>query len=117
LLTTTDAALLQNRERLSVYTLMTCLNGYYDAGGVSLGEAMLKVEAGGAVAVWASSGMSLPAEQTRINQEFYRQLFGSSLRGSAPRLGEAAMRAKAAVTNAEVRRTWVLLGDPTMRLR
>ena len=98
--------------------MMTCFNGYYDAGGVSLGEAMLKAESGGAVAVWASSGMSLPAEQTRINQEFYRQLFGGlSLRGSAPRLGEAAMQAKAASSNAEVRRTGVRLGDPSMRLR
>jgi hypothetical protein len=118
LLTTADAGLLQNRGRLSVYAMMTCLNGYYDAGGMSLGEAMLKAEAGGAVAVWASSGMSLPAEQSKINQEFYRQLLGgTSLRGSAVRLGEAAMRAKAASSNAEVRRTWVLLGDPSMRLR
>ena len=32
-------------------------------------------------------------------------------------LGEATARAKAAVTDADIRRTWVLLGDPTMRLK
>jgi hypothetical protein len=32
-------------------------------------------------------------------------------------IGEAIIRAKAAVNDAGVRRTYVLLGDPTMRLR
>jgi hypothetical protein len=32
-------------------------------------------------------------------------------------IGEVMMRAKAAVSNGDVRRTWILLGDPTTRLR
>jgi hypothetical protein len=37
--------------------------------------------------------------------------------GAVVRLGDAARAAKIAVTDMDVRRTWVLLGDPTMRLK
>lgn len=32
-------------------------------------------------------------------------------------LGEAAVRAKAAVSEGDMRRTWILLGDPTTKLQ
>jgi photosystem II stability/assembly factor-like uncharacterized protein len=116
LLTTVDAGAVTNRSRLSVYVLMTCLNGYYDAGAVSLGEAFMNAP-GGAVAVWASTGMSQPEQQAKVNQEFYKQaLRGVSVKGAGLRLGDAVQRAKAATADADVRRTWVLLGDPTLRL-
>ena len=38
---------------------MTCLNGYFqDPAMDSLAEALMKSEKGGAIAVWASSGMT-----------------------------------------------------------
>jgi hypothetical protein len=42
-------------------------------------------------------------------------LFGR-LFGRMP-IGEAMMKAKLATADTDVRRTWILLGDPTMRLR
>jgi hypothetical protein len=36
--------------------------------------------------------------------------------GTGLTLGEAAVQAKAATTDVDVRRTWNLLGDPTLRL-
>jgi hypothetical protein len=93
--------------------MMTCLNGYFDDPALSsLAEALMKSQ-GGAVAVWASSGMTMPDEQALMNREFYRQLFAN--RGIA--LGDAIKRAKAATSDGDVRRSWILLGDPTMRLR
>jgi hypothetical protein len=95
---------------------MTCLNGYFDDPGLeSMGEVLLKAGKGGAVAVWGSSGMCLPNEQATVNQALYRLLFGAS--GNGMRLGDAVRRAKAATRDADVRRTFVLLGDPTMRLK
>jgi hypothetical protein len=115
LLTNDDAANLTNGDHLSLFVMMTCLNGYFqDAASDSIAEALLKAQRGGAVAVWASSGMTMPAEQGTINQEFYRQLFGGS---KAMTLGEAVTKAKAATSDADVRRTWVLLGDPAMKLK
>ena len=109
-----DAGGLTNGNHLSLFVMMTCLNGYFqDAASDSLAEAMLKARRGGAVAAWASTGMSDPGEQATLNQEFYRLLFGNE----SLTIGQAAMKAKASVTDRDIRRTWVLLGDPTTRLR
>jgi hypothetical protein len=117
LLTNDDARSMTNADHLSVFVMMTCLNGYFqDAALDSLGESLLKAERGGAVAVWASSGMTLPPEQALINQQLYKMLFGSG-KGKSLTLGEATMRAKSAASDSDVRRTWILLGDPTMVLK
>ena len=113
LLTVDDAVSLSNGARLSLFVSMTCLNGYFHDPMVdSLGEAMLKSRNGGAVASWASSGLCDLAEQATMNREFYRLLFGGALT-----VGETAMHAKSSVQDMDVRRTWVLLGDPTTRLK
>ena len=115
LLTNEDAGNLTNGERLPLFVMMTCLNGYFhDPALDSLAESLLKAENGGAVAVWTSTGMTLPADQLVLNEQLYQLLFGS---GNGMTLGEATARAKAAVTDVDIRRTWVLLGDPTMRLK
>ena len=105
---------LTNTNRPSVYVMMTCLNGYAsDAFVDSLAESSLKAQNGGAAAVWASSGFTEPQSQFALSSEFYRLLFG----GQPVRLGEATRAAKAATLNLDVRRTWILLGDPAMRIR
>ncbi len=115
LLENEDAAQMKNRDHLSVFVMMTCLNGYFDDPGLeSLGEALMKAERGGAVAVWASSGTTMPGGQALINRQLYLTFFG---RGGAVRLGEATRAAKEATTDLDIRRTWILIGDPTMRLR
>ena len=116
LLTAADGQLLTNRDHLSLFVMMTCLNGYFqDAMNESLAESLLKSENGGAVAVWASSGVTLPQEQVLLNQELYRLLFSPNSR--ALTLGEIMRRAKATVKDSDVRRSWILLGDPTIKLK
>ena len=113
-LTSADAANMSNSNHLALFVMMTCLNGYYhDATLESLGESLLKAERGGAVAVWASSGMTMPDIQAVLNQQSYGLLFGAS----GLTLGEVTARAKAGVSNPDVRRTWILLGDPTTRIQ
>jgi len=76
LLTSTDAEELANEKHLPMFVMMTCLNGYFhDPALDSLAEALLKTERGGAVAVWASSGLTMPLEQALLNQELYRLIF------------------------------------------
>jgi hypothetical protein len=113
LLSSTDAPSLTNTSRLSVFTMMTCFNGYFhDAYNESLSEALLKSQ-GGAVAVWASTGLTEPKGQNVIGEEFYRLLFGTP----QITLGDAARMSKAFTNDADVRRTWTLFGDPATRLR
>ena len=118
-LTSDDAAELNNGERLSLFVTMTCLNGYFhDAALESLAEALLHATGGGAVAVWAPSGMTGPISQAAMNQELFRWLFvESSSTGEPFRLGEVIRRAKAGVSDQDVQRTWILLGDPTLLVK
>jgi hypothetical protein len=116
LLTSSTARSLTNSRYLPLFVMMTCLNGYFqDASLESLAEALMNAEHGGAVAVWASSGMTAPTGQTELNQQIFRVILGVGNGSSA--LGEATLKAKSAVSDLDVRRTWILFGDPTMRLR
>jgi hypothetical protein len=109
-----DAQTLTNGSALPFVMSMTCLNGLFqDLYTESLAESLLKAEQGGAIAVWASSGMTQPGPQTVMNAELVRLLFN----GESLTLGEATARAKASVGDREVRRTWILFGDPTTKLR
>jgi peptidase C25-like protein len=108
-----DALQLTNQKQPALFVIMNCLNGYFqDPAFDSFGEALMKSR-GGAVAVWASSAMTYADSQAPMNAEFYRQLFATP----RPRLGDAAVRAKAATLDPDVRRSWILFGDPTMRFK
>ncbi len=114
ILSTSDVTAFNNSPRLPVFLMMTCLNGYYqNPARESLAESLVRTNAGGAVAVWASSGMTEPAPQFTMSTALYRQLFGSQ----PLTLGEAIRTAKRGNADIDVRRTWILFGDPAMRLQ
>jgi hypothetical protein len=115
LLTNDDVSRLTNKEHLPVFVMMTCLNGYFaDPGSTSLAESLVSAEDGGAVAVWASSGMTPPEGQAVMNQQLYRLIFAGNGNGF---FGEMTQQAKQMVTDSDIRRTWILFGDPSMRLK
>ena len=55
----------------------------------------------------------MPGDQIRANEELFRQLAGAD----SPGLGDAMVRAKSIINDQDVRRTWILFGDPVTRLR
>jgi len=113
-LLTSEAAAKLTNEHLPMFVMMTCLNGYFhDPQTDSLGESLMKSERGGAIAVWASSGMALPGDQELMNKGLYEALFSNP----GIRLGEAIRIAKLGSASANLRKTWILLGDPSMRLK
>jgi hypothetical protein len=109
-----DAEALTNGLRLPFFIHMACLNGWFhDPFSEGLAEALLKAEAGGALAAWASSGLTMHAPQLVMNKELITLLFN----GEGLTIGEAVKKAKEATTDADVRKTWVLFGDPATRLK
>jgi hypothetical protein len=124
LLTAADALALTNTGRYPVFISMTCLNGEFQHPELNpLAAALMNSREGGAIAVWASSGFTIPAEQAVMNQQFYTLLFQSNqpTKGKAPQagmtLGEITTKAKSSVSNPDIRRTWILFGDPSMTVK
>ena len=114
LFTSDDARALTNGSRLPFFVNLTCLNGlFHDLFTESLAETLLKADEGGAVAVWASSALTTPEGQLQANRELFRLL--SQQEG--PSLGEAMARAKAAVSDPDVRRSLIFFGDPLTTIR
>jgi hypothetical protein len=104
---------LTNSSHPAFFAMMTCLSGYFiDVQVESLAEALMSAN-GGAVAVWASSGVTVPSGQLEADQALYQLLFGAS----PPLLGEAVRQAQNQSSDPDVRQTWNLLGDPETRLR
>jgi uncharacterized repeat protein (TIGR01451 family) len=111
LLDDTSVAALTNGGRLPVFLLMDCLNGFFhDVYATSLSTSLLMAPNGGAVAVWASSGFTTAPPQASMDQALLRTLAANP---SAP-LGQAILTAKSKITDPDVRRTWILFGDPAM---
>lgn len=114
LLRNTDAANLRNENQLGFFLNLTCYNGTFaDPTLNSISESLLTAEHGGAFAVWASSGATFADNQQPMGAAFYAEA-GSA---SNLRIGDLLRKAKSATGNLDVRRTWTLLGDPTMRLQ
>jgi len=110
-----DASALTNGNRLPVVIGLDCLNGYFhDIFTDSMAEALLKAPNGGAVAVWASSALTQPDQQAQMGRELFSQLFRND---TSLTLGQAVIRAKYAAIDPDVRKSWILFGDPTMKLR
>jgi len=107
-----DASALSNGSRLPVYVLIDCLNGLFqDVYAESLAKALILAPNGGAVAVWASSGFTDEPPQASMNLAFLHQL---AVNPGDP-LGRLIFHAKNGTTDNDVRRTWILFGDPSMR--
>ncbi|MBN1419595.1 MAG: SBBP repeat-containing protein [Planctomycetes bacterium] len=99
---------------IPLFVCLTCLNGFFhDLFTKSLAESLIEAQPGGAAAVWASSGATPPPAQIAMGRELLRILVD----GDAGTLGEAVLEAKSAIDDSDVRRTWILFGDPATRIR
>ena len=114
LLSSEEVAGLTNGNATPFVLSMTCLNGYFqDVYSYALAKALLTAPDGGAVAVWASSGLTDASPASNINQAMITALYGAS----GTTIGQAAKAAKSATTDMDVRHTWILFGDPAMKLQ
>lgn len=107
-----DAAIAGDGAPLPLVIAMTCLNGYFhDVAQESLAEALLRNADGGAAGVWALSTLTETSGQLPANHALLTAL------KSAKTLGEATLLAQRATSDPDVRKTLLLFGDPTMKLR
>ena len=108
------AASLTNGSFLPVFLTMDCLNGFFhDVYTESLAQTLLFSKNGGAVAVWASSGLTSPEPQLQMDQNVVKLLFTQP----SLSLGDATRQAKSDITDSDARRTYILFGDPLLLLK
>jgi hypothetical protein len=122
LLTDSSALTLTNGQSLPFFVIMTCLNGAFDDPSLdSLAESLLKAPQGGAAVIWASSALTQPGAQPQLNDALFASLFSSAPQGGNPSgtltIGQATAKAKAKVFDIDVRRTWILFGDPAAHFK
>jgi hypothetical protein len=109
-----DVPSMSNGTNYSIFTMLTCLNGYFITPfSDSIAELMLKAPNGGAVAAWASSGKTTPDVQEVLARRFYQKIS----QGNILRMGDLIKDAKQNVNGGrDVRLSWTLLGDPTLKV-
>ena len=113
LLNDADAAALTNGNRLPVILATDCLNGFFDdVFTTSMAESLLLARDGGAVAVFAASSLNDDPPQAELDKNVVQSLFS----GLNLALGDAVHAAKLKSTDSDVRRTYILFGDPAMHL-
>jgi Peptidase family C25/SdrD B-like domain len=109
----TDALNLTN-EKLSFYLLMTCLNGYtHSPYADSLAESLMR-STNGAVAVVASPNLNLPSGQQELRKALYQLMLNPTQTRVPVRFGTMVKQAKTATTDKDVRKSFLLIGDPTV---
>jgi len=118
LLTIADVPALHNRGKEPVFAALTCsINRFELPGYPSLGEELVRGEDGGAIAVWAPSGLSLGGEAGALSQLFVGSLF----RVDSERLGDAILEAERRFGefggSGQMLTLYHLLGDPATVLR
>jgi Peptidase family C25 len=111
LLRSSDGPALTNETKPSIFVMLACLNGSFAESDVSLAESLQNAPHGGAVAVWASSGLTYAYGQVEMSKSFYRKIYGQP----NTRIGDAIKYAKGTMQDADIRRFSILFGDPTMR--
>ena len=123
---------IKNTNNFSMFMMLTCLNGYFIRNDAdSLSEKLMKakwfeevlpptnpptfqIREVGAAATWSSSGKTTPDVQEIMATRFLNQV----TTGNMTRFGDLVMDAKTALSGGrDVRLSWVLLGDPTLKLR
>jgi len=118
LLTSEEAAALQNGDALPLVLNFTCLTGLFtQPEEVSLAESLLFNPDGGAVAVLAPTSPTLPSDQSFLSDAFAAALLDDSL----PRLGDVTLYAWRQVPTdragaTDVMLTFLLFGDPALVL-
>jgi uncharacterized repeat protein (TIGR01451 family) len=111
---TTSVSSLTNGSQLPVFLIMDCLNGFFqDVYSQPLSVTLMVASNGGAVAVLASSGLNQAPPQIKLDA----LVVHNALHEKGTALGNAIVEAKSHIADGDVRRTFILFGDPAMQVK
>ena len=110
-----DVPNMQNGDDLSIFSMLTCLNGYFlRTNADSLSEFLVFKENGGGVAVWASTGLTTPDVQEVMGKKYMQNFSDPNIN----RLGDSIRSSKSVLVGGrDVRLSWALMGDPLLKIK
>lgn len=114
ILSTNDVKNMFNKK-LPIWVAATCDFVLFDVKEISAGEYVLLNPVGGGIAMFSAARTVYAAQNERINRYFTVDLFDKK-NGEYPRLGDAFRRAKNQISTEINKLSYVLLGDPALRL-
>jgi hypothetical protein len=115
---TSTVGQLHNADRLPFMATATCLNGFFPNPllGYSLAEELARKADGGAIGVWAPTALGWAKDHRILFGAMFEELFWVG----QPTLGSITTQAKLAAYGQNIDRelldTFVLFGDPALRL-
>lgn len=114
-----DVGALRNGGSLPVITVGNCLNGFF-AGpkdAAALAEVLQRQPNGGAVALWAPSGLGYPTGHAILLQQFYSAIFQHDhyALGAATTAAKVTTQAQSSFW-ADLTQSYILFGDPATPL-
>lgn len=120
ILVNADVTTLNNLKQLPVILSLDCLDGYWfhpmTTTQSALMELLLRAPKGGSVASFSPAGLGIATGHDVLQRGFYKALFDNGRQ----RLGSAALSAKlelfAAGHDLDLIDTFILFGDPALRL-
>jgi len=114
-----DIPLLDNKEKLTFVTNFNCQTGLfaYYKGSYSIAEEFLRAEDKGAVAVFAPAGLGYTSEHAILAKYLFSNLFSDSHKDLGVSTTEAKISAYADGVSPSIVETYILFGDPALRLR
>lgn len=113
---------LTNGDRLPIMLPMTCLEGYFHeaaATSASFGETIVRMAEHGAVASWSPTGLGLATGHDFLERGFFEAYFQNEIQelGAAVLYGQLYLLEQASLNKyADLLDTYVLLGDPALRI-
>jgi len=110
------ASVLTNGSAQSLFTMLTCFNGIFfrpEPTAESVSERLLFNQNGGGAMTWASTTETTPDFQFIMGARFYQEVAAGDLK----RVGDQIKAAKSTIAGSDVGYSWVLLGDPALKVR
>ncbi len=113
-----DVASLNNGDRLPVVLAMTCLEGHWfnPVEQPSMAELLLRTEGRGAVATFSPTGMGVASGHDALQRGFYDAVYEYGSWALAPAVFNARLRLFGESGSHPLLYTYVLFGDPALRL-
>jgi hypothetical protein len=118
LLKTSDVDSLTNGNRLPIITALSCVVARFELPGFdAIGEALFLDQDGGAIAIWAATGLSYNTPAKAATEDF----MNAALLGGASILGDGIKQAQDAYAASgnpfSLLDVFTLIGDPALRMK